>query len=160
MDDHVAVEAAKTIPGLSIGSVSVPSGAINAIRIGYARVSTRAQDHLSQMEALAGAHCREVVEETAGTRKDRPKLTATVQRLQPGDTLLIYKPDRVARSAKMLLVFQSCSRSGKSLPRGSGEVGRLTPGPGRHGFSLSASRTSWRWMRTSKERAAARSASG
>ncbi|MFD8563332.1 recombinase family protein [Streptosporangium canum] len=114
----IPAEAAKTIPDLSIGSVSVPSGEINAIRIGYARVSTRAQDHLSQMEALAGAHCREVVEETAGTRKDRPKLTATVQRLHPGDTLVIYKPDRVARSAKMLLVFQSCSRSGKVFPAG------------------------------------------
>ncbi|MDP9868634.1 MULTISPECIES: recombinase family protein [Streptosporangium] len=78
---------------------------INTIRIGYARVSTRAQDHLSQMEALAGAHCREVVEETASTRKDRPKLTATIERMTAGDTLVIYKPDRVARSVKELLVF-------------------------------------------------------
>ncbi|MGV9600708.1 recombinase family protein [Streptosporangium sandarakinum] len=77
----------------------------NAIRIGYARVSTRAQDHLLQMEALASAHCREIVEETASTRKDRPKLAATVTRMRAGDTLVIYKPDRVARSVKELLVF-------------------------------------------------------
>ncbi|MFE3448743.1 recombinase family protein [Nonomuraea sp. NPDC059194] len=81
------------------------SGPANAIRIGYARISTRALDHLSQMQALEGAHCREVVEETASTREDRPKLHATVERMYPGDTLVIYKPDRVARSVKELLVF-------------------------------------------------------
>ncbi|WP_248958618.1 recombinase family protein [Sphaerisporangium perillae] len=81
---------------------SVPS---NAIRIGYARISTRAQDHLSQMEALTAAHCREIVEETASTRKDRPKLRKTVAAMKTGDTLVIYKPDRIARSVKELLVF-------------------------------------------------------
>ncbi|MFE3454968.1 recombinase family protein [Nonomuraea sp. NPDC059194] len=82
-----------------------PTGPTNTIRIGYARISTRAQDHLSQLEALAAAHCREIVEETASTRKDRPKLHATVTRMHPGDTLVIYKPDRIARSVKELLVF-------------------------------------------------------
>jgi len=43
--------------------------------------------------------------ETASTRKDPPKLRATLDRLQPGDTLVIYKPDRVARSMKELLIF-------------------------------------------------------
>ncbi|GAA3427928.1 hypothetical protein GCM10018953_51110 [Streptosporangium nondiastaticum] len=61
----------------------------NAIRIGYARVSTRAQDHLLQMEALAVVHCREAVEETASTRKDRPEPAATVTRMRAGDTLII-----------------------------------------------------------------------
>ncbi|MBB3724475.1 recombinase family protein [Nonomuraea dietziae] len=82
-----------------------PHSPANAIRIGYARVSTRAQDHLSQMQALEGAHCREIVEETASTRKDRPKLRATIERMHAGDTLVIYKPDRIARSMKELLVF-------------------------------------------------------
>jgi hypothetical protein len=77
----------------------------NRIRIGYARVSTRGQDHQAQLDALAAAHCREIIVETASTRKDRPKLRATLDRLQPGDTLVIYKPDRVARSMKELLVF-------------------------------------------------------
>ncbi|GAA3152724.1 recombinase family protein [Planomonospora alba] len=77
----------------------------NAIRIGYARVSTRSQDHQLQMDALAAAHCREVVEETASTRTHRPKLHATIARMQPGDTLVVYKPDRIARSVKELLVL-------------------------------------------------------
>ncbi|MEQ4725012.1 recombinase family protein [Nonomuraea sp. B19D2] len=84
---------------------SSPVAPANAIRVGYARISTRAQDHLSQMEALAAAHCREIVEETASTRKDRPKLQAAVAAMKAGDTLVIYKPDRVARSVKELLVF-------------------------------------------------------
>jgi Resolvase, N terminal domain len=52
-----------------------------------------------------GAHCREVVVETASTRGERPKLRGTLDRLQAGDTLVIYKPDRVARSMKELLVL-------------------------------------------------------
>lgn len=78
---------------------------INAVRIGYARVSERSQDHQLQLDALHGADCREIVVETASTRGARPKLRQTLQRLQPGDTLVIYKPDRVARSMKELLVL-------------------------------------------------------
>jgi DNA invertase Pin-like site-specific DNA recombinase len=65
----------------------------NSVRIGYARVSTRAQDHQAQLD------------ETASTRSDRPKLREALGRLQPGDTLVVYKPDRVARSMKELLVL-------------------------------------------------------
>ena len=43
--------------------------------------------------------------ETASTRGERPKLRATLGRLQSGDTLVTYKPDRVARSMKELLVL-------------------------------------------------------
>ena len=77
----------------------------NAVRVGYARVSGRSQDHQLQLDALAGAGCREVVVETASTRGERPKLRATLKALKPGDTLVIYKPDRVARSMKELLVL-------------------------------------------------------
>ncbi|MGH3437398.1 MAG: recombinase family protein [Sciscionella sp.] len=77
----------------------------NAVRIGYARVSGRSQDHQLQLDALVAADCREVVVETASTRGARPKLRALLGRLQVGDTLVIYKPDRVARSMKELLVL-------------------------------------------------------
>ncbi|MFG1963680.1 recombinase family protein [Nonomuraea sp. NPDC049028] len=81
-------------------------GLANAIRVGYARISTRAQDHAAQLELLGGADCREIVEETISTRRaERPKLTATMASMKPGDTLVITKPDRVARSVKELLVF-------------------------------------------------------
>lgn len=81
------------------------SGYSNAVRIGYARVSARSQDHQLQLDALNNAGCREVIVETASTRGERPKLRATLDRLQPGDTLVIYKPDRVARSMKELLML-------------------------------------------------------
>jgi DNA invertase Pin-like site-specific DNA recombinase len=99
-----------SLPGLRDGNwddrqVSIPAGFDNSVRIGYARVSTRAQDHQAQLDALAGAHCREVVVETASTRDARPRLAATLATLHAGDTLVIYKPDRVARSMKELLVL-------------------------------------------------------
>jgi len=77
----------------------------NSVRIGYARVSTRAQDHQAQLDALATAHCREIIVETASTHDARPKLRAALGMLRAGDTLVIYKPDRVARSIKELLVL-------------------------------------------------------
>ena len=58
-----------------------------------------------QLDALADAGCREVIVETASTRGERPKLRATLNTLKAGDTLVIYKPDRVARSMKELLVL-------------------------------------------------------
>ncbi|MEZ7132648.1 recombinase family protein [Nonomuraea sp. AD125B] len=83
-----------------------PAESSNAIRVGYARVSTLGQDHAAQLELLGAADCREVVEETISTRrKDRPKLQATLASMKAGDTLVITKPDRVARSVKELLVF-------------------------------------------------------
>jgi DNA invertase Pin-like site-specific DNA recombinase len=77
----------------------------NAVRIGYARTSTCRQNHQLQLDALAAADCREVIVETASTRGERPKLRATLTTLKPGDTLVIYKPDRIARSMKELLVL-------------------------------------------------------
>ena len=95
-----------------IGTVSGTTGTMtpapacdNSVRIGYVRVSTRAQDHQAQLDALTAAHCREIIAETASTRGDRPKLREALGRLQAGDTLVIYKPDRVARSMKELLVL-------------------------------------------------------
>jgi DNA invertase Pin-like site-specific DNA recombinase len=85
--------------------MTIPPAFDNSVRIGYARVSTRTQDHQAQLDALADAHCREVILETASTRDARPKLHATLTALRPGDTLVIYKPDRVARSMKELLVL-------------------------------------------------------
>ena len=77
----------------------------NSVRVGCARVSTRAQEYQAQLDALAVAHCREIIVGTASTRGDRPKLREALGQLQAGDTLVICKPDRVARSMKKLLVL-------------------------------------------------------
>ncbi len=76
----------------------------NSVRIGYARISTRGQDHQTQLDALSQAHCREVIVETASTWRRRPELERTLDLLQDGDTLVIHRPDRVARTPKELLV--------------------------------------------------------
>ncbi len=86
-------------------SAGDPARYSNTVRIGYARVSGRTQDHQLQLDALAAADCREVVIETASTRTDRPQLRQALAVLKPGDTLVIYQPDRVARSMKELLVL-------------------------------------------------------
>ncbi|MEH0973845.1 recombinase family protein [Micromonospora sp. CPCC 205546] len=86
-------------------AAAAPPRPHNRIRVGYARVSTREQDHDSQLDDLNAAHCREIIIETASTRGDRPKLRAALDALRPGDTLVIHRPDRVARSMKELLVF-------------------------------------------------------
>lgn len=96
--------ATGTVSG-TMGTMTTVPAYDNSVRIGYARVSTRAQEHQAQLDALAAAHCREIITETASTRSDRPKLREALGRLQPGDTLVIYKPDRIARSMKELLVL-------------------------------------------------------
>ena len=87
------------------GAMTAAPAFDNSVRIGYARVSTRAQEHQAQLDALAAAHCREIITETASTRGDRPRLREALGQLQAGDTLVIYKPDRAARSMKELLVL-------------------------------------------------------
>ncbi len=97
-------EGMGTVSG-TIGTMTTAPAYDNSVRIGYARVSTRTQEHQAQLDALAAAHCREIIVETASTRDDRPKLRQALGQLQAGDTLVIYKPDRVARSMKDLLVL-------------------------------------------------------
>ncbi len=53
--------------------------------------------------------------ETASTRDARPKLASALATLQPGDTLVIYKPDRVARSMKELLVLLEDQLHGRGI---------------------------------------------
>jgi DNA invertase Pin-like site-specific DNA recombinase len=88
----------------------IPASCGHGVRIGYARVSTRAQDRQAQLDVLAAAHCREVVVETASTGGGRPRLRSPLAALQAGDTLVICKPDRAARSMKELLEDQLHAR--------------------------------------------------
>lgn len=72
--------------------------------IGYARVSTSDQNLELQLDALKQAGCRRVFEETAsGANKARPHLRDALDFLQPGDTLVVWKLDRLARSLQQLI---------------------------------------------------------
>ena len=72
--------------------------------IGYARVSTQEQETHMQIDALRKAGVKEIHEEkrSGGDRK-RPVLAAVLARLHKGDTLVVFKLDRIARSLKHLL---------------------------------------------------------
>lgn len=72
--------------------------------IGYARVSTLDQDPALQTDALTEAGCARIFEEKAsGARADRPALMAAMDYVRPGDVLVVWKLDRLARSMKQLL---------------------------------------------------------
>jgi DNA invertase Pin-like site-specific DNA recombinase len=72
--------------------------------VGYARVSTRDQNAALQRDALSAAGCVRVFEETAsGASRDRAQLAATLDYMRPGDTLVVWKLDRLARSLKQLI---------------------------------------------------------
>ncbi|HGJ5857436.1 recombinase family protein [Arsenophonus nasoniae] len=72
--------------------------------IGYARVSTRDQKPHLQLDALKEAGCERIFEETAsGSKRERPELLAAMDFMRTGDTLVIWKLDRLARSTRQLL---------------------------------------------------------
>lgn len=72
--------------------------------IGYARVSTDEQDTAAQHDALRGEGCTIILEDKAsGGSRDRPNLTRALDRVGQGDTLLVVRIDRLARSLSHLL---------------------------------------------------------
>jgi DNA invertase Pin-like site-specific DNA recombinase len=74
------------------------------MRVGYARVSTKDQSSSLQIDALRKARCDEVYEEVAsGAKTARPVLDGLLSRLRSGDTLVIWKLDRLGRNLKHLI---------------------------------------------------------
>jgi len=75
------------------------------MRVGYARVSTLDQNPGLQLERLREAGCERIITEKAsGVRTDRPELTRLLRDvLREGDTLVVWKLDRLARSLKQLI---------------------------------------------------------
>ena len=72
--------------------------------IGYARVSTEEQTPLPQSQALKSAGCIEIHEEQAsGGNRARPVLARVLERIGKGDTLVVVRIDRLARSLSHLL---------------------------------------------------------
>jgi DNA invertase Pin-like site-specific DNA recombinase len=72
--------------------------------IGYARVSTDEQDTVAQQDALRVQGCVEIFEDKAsGASKERPNLARALGRAGQGDTLLVVRIDRLARSLSHLL---------------------------------------------------------
>lgn len=69
--------------------------------IGYARVSTKDQNLENQMELLKQHQCEKIFSDVAsGVKEDRKGLLELLEFARPGDTILVYKNDRIFRSLK------------------------------------------------------------
>jgi DNA invertase Pin-like site-specific DNA recombinase len=74
------------------------------MKIGYARVSTREQSLSMQVDALKKAGCDQIHEEIAsGAKTARPVLEEIMRNLREGDTLIIWKLDRLGRNLAHLI---------------------------------------------------------
>src|SRR5699024_5509595 len=72
--------------------------------LGYARVSTGDQDARLQHDALQAAGCYRIFTDTAsGSLQSRPELDKLMDQLRPGDTLVVWRLDRLGRSIRHLI---------------------------------------------------------
>jgi len=71
------------------------------VKYGYARVSTVNQDLESQLQTLENENCDEIYSEKfTGTKTERPVFTELLEMLKEGDTLVVTKLDRFARTTE------------------------------------------------------------
>ena len=105
--------------------------------VGYARVSTQDQNPQLQLDALATAGCARVfVEKASGAQRDRPELKAALGYMREGDTLVVWKLDRLARSLKQLIETIERLEAGKIGFRSLTEAIDTTTAGGRLVFQI------------------------
>ena len=75
------------------------------MRVGYARVSTTSQNLDMQVSALTDAGCEKIYTEKVSGVGDRTELKTALEFLRDGDSLVIYKLDRLGRNMKDLLAI-------------------------------------------------------
>ena len=95
------------------------------MKVGYARVSTSKQDHELQIEALKGAGCERIFSEkrSGKSTEGRTEFKRLMRALVPGDTVVVTKLDRLARSGRDLLKHPARYRRGRlRLPQPRGDV--------------------------------------
>lgn len=84
----------------STGSGTIPRMTL----LGYARVSTQDQDAALQEDALRAAGCWRIFTDTgSGAAASRPELDRLMDQLRPGDTLVVWRLDRLGRSIRHLI---------------------------------------------------------
>ena len=79
--------------------------------IGYARVSTDDQSLDLQRDALKEAGCERIFEDTVGGAAERPNLQQALSHLRAGDTLVVWRLDRLGRSLKDLIARAEALRT-------------------------------------------------
>src|SRR4051794_37746671 len=108
--------------------------------IGYARVSTQDQNLALQRHALRHSGCERIYEDKiSGTRAERPGLVKALDTLRVGDTLVVWKLDRLGRSVKQLVdLVAQLSASGVHFQSLTDSIDTGTPS-GRFFFHVMAS---------------------
>lgn len=99
------------------------------MKIGYARVSTQEQKTDAQREALLAAGAERIFEEKAsGGKWERPELHRLLDHLRPGDTLVVWKLDRLSRSLKDLLtILETLDKQGIGFESVTERIDTTTP---------------------------------
>jgi DNA invertase Pin-like site-specific DNA recombinase len=105
--------------------------------VGYARVSTDDQDHALQLDALRAAGCERIITETAsGSRTDRIELARLIESARTGDTLVVWRLDRLGRSLRHLIdLSEQLQQRGIGLKSITEAIDTSTPA-GRFLFSI------------------------
>ncbi|MFB4485656.1 recombinase family protein, partial [Enterobacter hormaechei subsp. xiangfangensis] len=76
------------------------------MHIGYVRVSTNEQNTALQRDALERSGCELIFEDKmSGKTSDRPGLKKLLKTLSSGDTLVVWKLDRLGRSMRHLVIL-------------------------------------------------------
>ncbi|MFI0420788.1 recombinase family protein [Spongiactinospora sp. 9N601] len=84
--------------------MSLPVHPLAGQRVGYARISSASQNLDGQTDALNAAGCQKVFADTAsGKLTERPELTRCLEYLRGGDTLVVWRLDRLGRSLRHLV---------------------------------------------------------
>ena len=86
--------------------------------IGYARVSTDGQELDLQIRDLKAAGCQPIfTDKVSGTKSERPGLDDCLKTLQTGDTLVVWRLDRLGRSMQHLVsVVTELKSQGHRVP--------------------------------------------
>ena len=85
-------------------SVGFATFSVMGALLGYARVSTSDQDAALQIDALTQAGCYKVfVDQASGSLDERPELSRLMDQIRPGDTLVVWRLDRLGRSIRHLI---------------------------------------------------------
>jgi DNA invertase Pin-like site-specific DNA recombinase len=107
--------------------------------IGYARISTGDQRLDLQVDALKQLGCERIFsEQLGGSRAERPALESARSHLRPGDTLIVWKLDRLGRSVRQLVeLVTELERSGVHFASHTDGIDTSTPA-GRFFFHIMA----------------------
>lgn len=103
--------------------------------VGYARVSTEDQKLEIQQQKLKQTGCKRIFQEkVSGAHRQRPELAKLLEHIRDGDTVVVWKLDRLARSTRDLLeISDTISQAGAGLRSLSEPWADTTSPAGAHG---------------------------